>query len=261
MGASAASRTLRTPGGARARLLVAPDEAAWEAAGVDALRAALGAAPEPSVCFATGETPKPLYAALLGERAAGRLDLAGLRAFQLDEFLGLGPRDPLSFRAFLEERLYGPAGLAADRIDSPRGDAPDPEAECARYESAIAGAGGFDLAILGVGRNGHIAFNEPGAAADSRTRVIRFTPETRAQHEAAFAAAGRATPERALTVGVGTLLGRSRAILLLARGASKAEALRRAFAEPPSADCPASFLQGFKGALTVLADEAAASGL
>jgi glucosamine-6-phosphate deaminase len=201
-----------------------------------------------------GNTPRPVYAELVRRHRQDGLSFAGASAFSLDEYVGLPLDHPASFRRQLDEGLYRHVDLPTASTHAPDGGAADLDAESARYEEAIARAGGFDLVLLGIGGNGHIAFNEPGSPATSRTRVVALAPQTRAGARAGFAD-GR-VPERAITVGVATILD-SRRCLLLACGAAKAEAIARALRAPPTPLCPASALQDHPHA-TALLDPAAA---
>lgn len=234
------------------------DARAFAAAGVEIVGDALARSPEPRVCFATGETPKPLYAALVAAQANGTIDLKRIRAWLLDEYFPMTASNPRSFRAFMHAHLFDPIGLAAGRVDSLDGSAGDPDAECARYEASISGAGGFDLCFLGIGLNGHIAFNESGSGAATRARRVVLSERTRRANAHEFPSLD-AVPREALTVGVGTILERSRSIVLMARGSNKAEVLARTLFEAETDALPASHLQGFRGTFTVLADEAAAA--
>lgn len=192
--------------------------------------------------LATGRSPLGVYRELVRLARAHDLPLDTLVAFNLDEYEGLAPGDPRSFAAAMRRELFDPLGWPAQRTHIPRGDLPLAEVErhCADYEAAIRAAGGIDVQLLGIGRNGHIGFNEPGSAPDSRTRRVELAPETRADAAAAFGGLER-VPTHALTMGVGTIL-EARRIRVLAFGASKSAVLRRLASEAPSAQLPASWL-------------------
>ena len=226
---------------------------AWEAARTVA--ELLAARPDARVGFPTGRTPLPFFAALAERRREGFV-FDRLRPFALDEYRGLPPSAPQTFGSFLRRHLVEPLGIDPGRLLFVDGSAADPEAECRRYE-ALVGGGGADLVILGLGANGHIAFNEPGSGPDSRTRVVDPTPEPIAGAAADFPA-GAAVPRQALTIGVATIL-EARAVMLLVTGGSKARILRAALEGPETPEVPASFLRRHP-ALRVLADEAAAQG-
>jgi glucosamine-6-phosphate deaminase len=157
----------------------------------------------------------------------------------------------------MRENFYGLVDADPARIHVPDGSAPDPEAECERYEAAIREAGGVDLCVLGIGRNGHIGFNEPGAPFDSRTRVVRLSESTRRVNASDFEE-GK-VPERAITVGMATIF-EAREVLLLASGANKARAAAAALQGEISESVPASMLRRHPNA-TFLLDREAASAL
>jgi glucosamine-6-phosphate deaminase len=237
------------------RVLILPDAATAARHAAERVAALVAARPRAVLGLATGETMRPFYAALRALHRAGRLDLSGVTAFTLDEYLGVPPDHPASFHAYMRAELFDHVALAAAHL--PDGDVPDPEAEAARYEAAIAAAGGIDLQLLGIGRNGHLAFNEPGSAPASRTRVTTLSETTRAANAAAFAPLP--VPGRAITLGLGTIM-EARACLLIATGASKADAVAAAVEGPVDLACPASVLQRHPGA-TLLIDRAASAAL
>jgi glucosamine-6-phosphate deaminase len=231
---------------------VLPGEAALGREAARRVAAAVAAKPGLVLGLAAGATPVPLYRELVRRHRAG-LDLSRLTTFNLDEFCGLAAADPRSFRHFTALHLLDPIGLPAARRH-----APDPAAPCAAYEAAIAAAGGIDLQILGIGRNGHIGFNEPGSDLASRTRRVALAPATIAASAAAFGSEA-AVPREGVTLGIGTILA-ARRILLLASGAAKAPAVAAALEGPVTADVPASALQRHAD-VTVLLDAAAAACL
>ena len=204
------------------------------------------------VALPTGRTPIDMYKVLAARRKAGAFDLSRATAFNLDEVL-LPRRMPQTFFQFMTRHAWEPLGIAPERRFIPDGETSDPEAECRRYEDGIAKAGGLDLAILGIGADGHIAYNLPGQAGP-RTHVVKLDSRT-------IATLGGDLPGslRAITLGVETILS-ARSILLLATGASKAEALRRMRDEPVSEAWPCTFFRDHAD-LTVIADRAAASQL
>jgi glucosamine-6-phosphate deaminase len=207
----------------------------------------------------TGRTPVQLYARLRAAHEAGRLDFGKVTTFNLDEFLGLPADHPASYRAFMETHLFGHVNLSPRRIHFLNGGASDPIAECARYEAAIRRAGGIDLQILGIGANGHIGFNEPGPGLIGDSHPARLEPGTRRSNADLFGGRVQAVPREALSMGVGTIL-RSRAIILIATGAGKADAIKATVQGLVSTRVPASMLQ-LHGAVEVVVDEAAASKL
>ena len=235
--------------------LASPSQVAARASEV--IASLVQSTPSPVIGLATGSTPIDTYARLV-ERHRKGLSFADVTTFNLDEYIGLSPDHPQSYHTYMSAHLFASIDLNPEQANIPAGDADDLEAECSRYEQAIADAGGVDLWLLGIGSNGHIAFNEPGCAPDSRTRVVDLAPETITANSRYFDSI-EDVPPRAITAGIATILS-ARRILLLAFGASKAEPICEALAGPVSSDCPASFLQNHPDCTFVL-DEAAASHL
>ncbi|MCC6547461.1 glucosamine-6-phosphate deaminase [Candidatus Sumerlaeota bacterium] len=208
--------------------------------------------------LATGSTPQGTYAELVRMHRQGDVSFADVVTFNLDEYLGLSGDHPQSYRHFMNGTLFSGIDIKPANTHVPNGTARDPNAECEAYEQRIIAAGGVDLWLLGIGQNGHVAFNEPGSAAGSRTRVVDLSESTiAANSDGRFFSRPEDVPRRALTAGMGTVAD-ARALLMLATGEKKAEALRRAIDGTPSPDCPASLLQGHRD-FTVICDELAAS--
>jgi len=219
----------------------------------------LTARPATVLGLPTGRTPVALYARLVAAHAAGRVDFSQASTFNLDEFLGLPGDHPASYRAFMETHLFGHVNLSPRRIHFLNGAARDPVAECARYEAAIRRAGGIDLLLLGIGTNGHIGFNEPAAGLVADSHPARLAAGTRRSNAELFDGRVQAVPRRALSMGVGTIL-RSRAIVLVATGAGKADVIKATVEGLVTTRVPASLLQ-LHGAVDLVVDEAAAAGL
>jgi glucosamine-6-phosphate deaminase len=220
-------------------------------AAADRVAALLARHPEAVIALPTGQTPLGLYAELVARAAAKQLPAAQARFFNLDDYLGVSAAHPLSYARFLREHFLMPAGVPEEHIRLLRGDAVEIEAECREYEAAIAAAGGLDLAILGLGTNGHIGFNEPGNDWSAPTHVVRLSPETRATHVAQTH--GKfAIPEYGITVGISTILA-AREILLLVAGEAKARALAAFRAGIPDSQWPVTALLTHRN-LTVLAE-------
>lgn len=213
--------------------------------------------PRSIILLPTGSTPLGMYRRLIGIHAEQELSFSQATFFNLDEYLGLPPNHPASYRRYMEENFYCCVDTDLDRVYVPNGNAPDPEVECERYEEAIREAGGVDLCVLGIGRNGHIGFNEPGAPFDSRTRVVRLAESTRRVNAEDFKS--NRAPEKAITVGMGTIF-ESKKILLLASGENKAAAVAEAVEGSITEEVPASLLQRHPDA-TLLLDQEAASSL
>lgn len=208
--------------------------------------------------LATGSTPTPTYQELTRRHVEEGLSFASCTAFLLDEYFGLPKSHPESYYATIRRELTQHIDIRDADVHSLDGTSTDPDAAAADYERAIAEAGGVECQILGIGANGHIAFNEPGSPLDSRTRVIDLHPQTIADN-ARFFDSEDEVPRRALTQGIGTIMEAKR-IVLLATGANKADAVRALVQGPVTEDCPASVLQRHPN-VTVIVDEAAAHKL
>lgn len=203
---------------------------------------ALRAQPALVLGLPTGRTPLGVYRELVRLHRAGQADFSRARTFNLDEFLGLPPDDPGSFRAYMDRQLFTHVNLAPAAIGFLDGLAEDPEAECARHERSLAEAGGLDLLLLGLGGNGHLAFNEPADALQAPTHRVKLTRETRVANAALFGDEPSRVPLEALTLGLRAILHARRAVLL-AFGERKADAVRQLVLGPLSTRCPASLLQ------------------
>jgi len=192
--------------------------------------------------LATGSSPEPLYRALATRVTAGRLQLGGVEVFLLDEYVGLPPGHPASYREVIRHQVTEPLALDPARVHGLDGRAGDLVAECRRYETAIATAGGVDLQLLGIGVDGHIGFNEPGSSLGSRTRLKTLTEQTAADNRRFFGGDGSDVPRHVVTQGIGTIL-EARHLVLMAWGSSKAHAVAQAVEGPLTAMVPASVLQ------------------
>jgi len=216
----------------------------------------VGENPRQVLGLATGRTPVRLYHELGALHARGRADFSHVTTFNLDEFWGLPPSDPGSYRTFMTEHLFRRTGIRPEQVNFLNGSAPDADAECARYDDAIAGAGGIDLQILGIGTNGHIGLNEPGRDLASRTHRVALKASTRRSNAALFGGDVDRVPKEALSMGMGSIL-RARRLVLIATGKSKAKCVERLVHGPITTKLPASFLQ-LHGAVEILLDEPAA---
>lgn len=215
----------------------------------------MSAGPKFVLGVATGSTPQSIWKALAARGQT--LDFSTVRAFALDEYWDIAEGHPESYRAVVEREITGPLGLNPGQVRVPGDDGKDPETP-SRYEATIRAAGGIDLQVLGIGRNGHIAFNEPGASLASRCRVARLTQQTRRDNARFFADPGE-VPSYCITQGIGTIL-EARHLILAAYGPDKAEALAAALEGPVTSAVPASALQ-LHPEVTVIADGAASSRL
>jgi glucosamine-6-phosphate deaminase len=208
--------------------------------------------------LATGQTMECVYRHLVRVHQTEKLDFSLCRTFNLDEYVGLFPSDPNSYRYYMNHHLFRHVNIDPRNTYLPNGLASDLDEECRRYEAIIQRFGGIDLQLLGIGKAGHIGFNEPLSALRSRTRIKALTPTTLKQNAVPFGGEEH-MPRRAITMGVGTIL-ESRRCLLLATGESKAEVIAKAVEGPISSMISATALQ-LHSRSTVIVDEAAAGKL
>ena len=214
--------------------------------------------PDAVLGFATGATPLGLYRRLIEMHEAAGLDFSKVTTFNLDEYVGLPPRHPQSYHHFMWSNLFAHLNVSEARVFLPHSQPEDIEAFCAWYEAQIVRAGGIDLQILGIGANGHLAFNEPGSSLGSRTRIKTLTDHT-VRDNARFFDDSAEVPRYAITMGIGTIM-EARQLVLLATGESKADAIRRTLEGPITAMAPSTIVQLHPHAFVFL-DEAAASKL
>lgn len=218
------------------------------AAAADRLAAAVGSRPEVVLGLPTGRTAVPLYAELARRHGDGAIDLTRARGFNLDELL-LPPHHPASFHAYMERHAWGVTGLDRTRCEIPDAGA-DPQQECRRYERALQEAGGFDLALLGLGRDGHVAYNLPGPPVEA-THVVELPEELADRLEIPT----EQRPLRAITVGLGALRS-ARRLVMMATGAAKRAAVRALLDGPEDPRWPCTLLRDHP-ALEVLLDREA----
>ena len=239
-----------------AEVIIVADAAAAGAIVADEIARLVRANPDAVLGLATGSSPLPVYEAL-PSRLAG-VDASRVRGFALDEYVGLDPAHPQSYRSVIDREVVRPLGLDPDLVAVPNGSPEGIEHAGDDYERALAAAGGVDLQLLGIGTDGHIGFNEPGSSFASLTRVKTLTRQTR-QDNARFFASIDEVPRHCITQGLGTIV-RARHLVLLAFGGGKAAAVAGAVEGPVTASLPGSAIQLHPHA-TVLVDEAAASEL
>jgi len=208
--------------------------------------------------LATGNTMESVYRQLVRMHQQEKLDFSLCSTFNLDEYVGLFPSDPNSYRHYMDNHLFRHVNVDIRNTHLPNGLATDLDSECRRYEALIQRFGGIDLQLLGIGKAGHIGFNEPLSALRSRTRVKALTPTTLKQNAAAFGGEDK-MPRRAITMGVGTIL-ECRRCILLATGESKAEVIAKAVEGPITSMISATTLQ-LHARCTVVVDEEAAGQL
>lgn len=214
--------------------------------------------PDAVLGLTTGSSPLPTYRSLVRRHQRGEVSFGRSRAFLLDDYVGLPPGHPESYPAFIERELVRHVDFAPGAVRAPDVHADDLPAACAAYEEALRAAGGVDLQLLGIGTDGHIAFNEPGSSLGSRTRVKTLSTRTR-EDNARFFGSVDAVPRQVLTQGVATVLEASH-LVLIATGTSKVDAIAAAVEGPVTAMCPSSALQ-LHPHVTAVLDEEAAAGL
>jgi len=240
-------------------VVIRPDAGAATDLVASLIQRAIRHKPDLTLGLATGRTMEALYAKLADEHLGdGGTDYSCVTTFNLDEYIGLPPEHPCSYRSYMQRHLFDRVNVRPENTHVPDGMASNTETACARYESLIATAGGIDLQVLGIGRTGHIGFNEPLSAMFSRTRAKALTPETMDQNRPLFPDPDM-MPHRAITMGVGTILDAKRCLLLVT-GEEKAGIVARALEGPVTSMISATALQ-MHPHCTVALDEAAAAAL
>ncbi len=238
-------------------VVIRPTAAEGSCLAADLVESVVATTPRAVLGLATGSSPVGLYDELGHRVATGRVSFAGCRAFLLDEYVGLPTGHPQRYRSVIDEIFVRQVGMSSDSVDGPNGNASDLAEACVEYERRITEAGGVDIQLLGLGSDGHDAFNEPSSSLASRTRLKTLTRRTREDNARFFGGDVAAVPRHCLTQGLGTIL-EARRIVLIAAGVSKAPAVRAMVEGPVSALVPASVLQ-LHPRVTVILDEPAAS--
>lgn len=236
------------------QLTIVDDYDALSRAGAELMADVIRERPNAAIILATGETPMGIYRELAARRQRDGLDTSRLRIFQLDAYVGLGADDHRSLYGWMKRSFLDPLGVPDANVVRLPGNAADPEAACRAYDAAVQTAGGIDLAVLGLGPNGHLGFNEPPVDADAPTRIVTLTPAS-IESNARYWGGSDQVPQRALTAGMSILLA-ARQTLLVVSGAHKRAILRRAVEGPITPDVPASYLRHAAN-VTVLADKVA----
>ncbi|MCL1800622.1 MAG: glucosamine-6-phosphate deaminase [Promicromonosporaceae bacterium] len=225
----------------------------------DEIQKLLNRKPDAVIGLATGSSPLPIYDELARRHKEDGLSFAKAQGFQLDEYVGIDVNHPERYRNVIEKEIASRVDWPASQVHGPDGNAKDLSLACAQYDAAIKAAGGVDLQILGIGSDGHIAFNEPGTSFASRTHVGVLTEQTRVDNARFFDDDISKVPTLCLTQGLGTIM-EARELVLIATGENKAEAIRQLVEGAVSARWPATIIQHHPNAL-ILVDEAAASKL
>jgi glucosamine-6-phosphate deaminase len=230
------------------------DEMSKEAAKIVAQR--IRKKPNLVLGLATGSTPLGLYKELIRMNKSEGLDFSKITTFNLDEYIGLPPSHDQSYHYFMWENLFKHINVDSRFVHVPHGMAADIDAFCQWYEEEIIKYGGIDLQVLGIGANGHIAFNEPGSSLGSRTRIKTLTQKT-IDDNARFFKTKDEVPRYAITMGIGTIMD-AKELILLANKANKADAVKAAVEGPITAMCPASIIQMHRKATFIVEKEAGA---
>ncbi|MHA3022933.1 glucosamine-6-phosphate deaminase [Mycobacterium sp. BMJ-28] len=240
-------------------VVIAPDTGTLGRLAADAITALLAGKPDAVLGLATGSSPLAIYDELVARHQGGQLSFAQARGFTLDEYVGLPAEHPERYRNVIDKVFVSRVDFAPGAVTGPDGLATDIPAACTAYELAITAAGGVDLQILGIGTDGHIAFNEPGSSLASRTRIKTLTRQTRIDNARFFDGDVDAVPTHCLTQGLATIMA-ARHVVLIAGSAAKAEAVHHLVEGSVSAMWPATVLQHHPH-VTVLLDDAAARRL
>ena len=211
-------------------------------AAADEFEAVIHAKPACVMGLATGSTPLPLYRELIAREQAGIIDFSRVRSANLDEYKGLAPDHPQSYRRFMQENLFDHISIKPENTIVPDGLAADIPAMCEAYERKIEDWGGVDIQLLGIGHDGHIGFNEPGEAFELETHCVDLTPATIEANKRFFDGNEDLVPKQAYTMGIRTIM-QARKVLMVVNGAGKAEIVKKAFFGPVTPEVPASILQ------------------
>lgn len=211
--------------------------------------------PNPVLGLATGSSPVGLYKKMIADHNSNNTSYKKAVTFNLDEYIGIPRNHEQSYWTFMHENLFDSIDIPEANIHIPRGDAEDAEAECARYEEELAQYT-VDLQVLGIGSDGHIAFNEPGASFDSLTHIMELTEQTRRDNARFFDDDISQVPTHAITMGLASIM-RAEKIIVIATGANKADAVYGMVKGPKTTDCPASILQDHPDVTLILDNDAA----
>ncbi len=238
------------------RVVNLPDPETVACFAASEIRRQIESNPHSVLGLATGGTPLGIYRRLIELHRNDGLSFRHVTTFNLDEYIGLGSDHPESYRMFMQEHLFQHIDVSPEKTHLPAGNASNLLHECREYEVRIRQAGGIDLQLLGIGSDGHIAFNEPGSSLASRTRPKTLTERTRSDNARFFDSPDQ-VPTAAITMGIGTILDATR-ILLIATGTAKASVVQATVEGPVTSLVPASALQ-FHANVTIVVDDAAAS--
>lgn len=238
------------------RITVVDDYDAMSKLAADRVADVITAFPDAAITVPTGSTPNGMYKELIRRIQSGELDASRVQIFCLDDYLGRTPRDEASLTKLLIQEFLEPANIPNENVHFIPTMADDPHAAAKQYEEEIAAAGGLKLAVIGLGPNGHVAFNEPGSGPDTRTRVIDLTQESRDQNAAYYD--GAAIPEHAITMGIGTILDAEN-IVMIVSGEAKAGIVGEMVNGPMTDDLPGSWIGKAGERAELIVDQAAAT--
>jgi len=251
----AEEKTFNTQTGVKVIVCDSPKEVAQVAARL--ISTTVKSKPNAVLGFATGSTPQITYNELVSLRKEESLSFAKVTSFNLDEYWGIDGDNSQSYRVFMQSNLFDHIDIRPWNTHVLSGVGVNPDLEAKAFETKILASGGIDLWLLGIGVNGHIAFNEPGSTVDSRTRIVSLSEETiKANSDGRFFKKASDVPRCALSAGIGTIR-EARKIVLLATGDKKADAVNKALQGPFSPSCPASLLQDHPDCVFILDKEAA----
>ena len=239
------------------KLIVCKDYEEMSTVAADIMADVINESDAPVLGLATGSTPVGMYKRLIEMNREGEIDFSNVTTVNLDEYYPIAPDNDQSYRYFMNENLFDHVNINKARTFVPNGMADDPDAACEAYEAIVASVGAADIQVLGIGQNGHIGFNEPADALEVKTHVTGLTEST-IRANARFFASEADVPTKALTMGIGTILG-AKKIIILANGAAKHDAVSKMLAGKLDTSCPASMLN-LHADVTVICDEAAYNG-
>lgn len=240
------------------KISIVDDYDAMSILAADRVAEVITAYPDAAITVPTGSTPAGMYAELVRRIQSGELDASRARIFCLDDYLGQTPEDEASLTKLLLREFLEPAGIPMENVHFIPTVSDEPHAAVVQYEADIAAAGGLKLAVIGLGPNGHVAFNEPGSGPDTRTRVVDLTRESREQNAAYYE--GAEIPEQAITMGIGTILGAER-IVMIVSGEGKAGIVGEMVKGPMTNDLPGSWIGQAGERAELIVDRAAAAEL
>ena len=240
------------------RITVVDDYDTMSKLAADRVADVITAFPDAAITVPTGSTPAGMYEELVRRINAKELDASRVQVFCLDDYLGQTPEDEASLTKLLIREFLEPANIPMENVHFIPTVSDDPHAAADRYEAEIAKAGGLKLAVIGLGPNGHVAFNEPRSGPDTRTRVVDLTRESRDQNAAYYE--GAEIPEQAITMGIGTILDAEN-IVMIVSGEGKAEIVGEMVNGPMTDDLPASWMGKAGESAELIVDQAAAANI